>query len=289
LNDYILKMDKAIIKLGYGCNNECSFCHSRAKKKYGESSLDSIKRKIVLAKANGIGCILFSGGEPTLRKDIKDIIKYALDNGLKVGLITNSRLLGSLFDDDATGLEVVYTTLLGSRKEIHDSITCSASFEETLHGIRYCINNAIRCVVNIVIVKENMIDLDNAIRLLISIGVKEIRLSNVEPVSNDDMEHCPMLEDASAIVKQIIKKYPETRWDGFPKCLMKRFEKKVSNLKSENIKLISEVYEEGFFPSDHGNKEKIRICEGCAEKGDCEGIYSVYLKNRKVKLDPYIR
>lgn len=233
--------------------------------------------------------MLFSGGEPTIRKDIFKLIDYSKSQGLSFGLITNARMLSSeSFFNRLAGKDIkrIYTTLHSYNKEIHNKISCSNSFEQTVKGIRNAVNRGTWILVNFVITKENLEDIEETVQFLTELKVEYIKLSFVEPVTKQDMEQVPKIEDTAKEVRKVLKRFPNSGWDGFPLCLMKGFENRIMNMKTNNIKIISDVWEEKFYPADEGNKIKPTICKGCSRKNECEGIYKEYYENKRVVLQP---
>ncbi len=75
------------IFLNNKCNLNCVYCFKDKRKK--ESTIEEIIKKINRARKK----VIFKRGEPLLRKDILDILKYAKLRNLKVGLETNGILL----------------------------------------------------------------------------------------------------------------------------------------------------------------------------------------------------
>lgn len=287
---------KAILKLGYSCNNNCIFCHARSKKKFGNLNFEEVKKKIDIAKNKGVNCLLFSGGEPTIRKDIFKIMEYAKKQSLSTGLVTNGRMLSVPdFIDKLLNYNVKYCsiTLHSSNEETYNKIVCTPSFKQTIKGIRNLIKNNIEVLVNVVLIKDNLKNLDKTVSLIKSLGVNKIKLSFVEMVTEKDTVYTPDMLEAAEKVKAILKSNTGNArigWDGFPLCLMKGYEDKVLNLKTEGIYYISEVWEDDFLPSDEGNKNKINKCNYCKRNHECEGIYSKYLDfNPDIKRDiiPY--
>lgn len=69
------------------CNLNCVYCFKDKRKR--EPELSSIIKQIKRARKK----ILLKGGEPLLRKDLLDILKFAKSRGLKIGLETNGILL----------------------------------------------------------------------------------------------------------------------------------------------------------------------------------------------------
>lgn len=72
------------------CNKHCSFCFGN-KDDY-EPSLQEIKDRLDYIKKNGIRSVRITGGEPLLRKDIEEILRYAGSLGLYTILNTNGSM-----------------------------------------------------------------------------------------------------------------------------------------------------------------------------------------------------
>ncbi|MBN2880588.1 radical SAM protein [Candidatus Woesearchaeota archaeon] len=85
-----LKPIEAKLEITYDCNLNCEFCMNKnSKQTQNELTTDEIKTNIKILKNNDIQTIRFTGGEPTIRKDIWDLIEYAKELQLKVLLNTN--------------------------------------------------------------------------------------------------------------------------------------------------------------------------------------------------------
>lgn len=87
LLDYPKEM--ACIAWFAGCNMRCVFCHNpdivKGKGQREESELiDFLKTRV-----GKLTAVVFSGGEPTLYKDLPDLIKYVKGMGFKTKLDTN--------------------------------------------------------------------------------------------------------------------------------------------------------------------------------------------------------
>jgi uncharacterized radical SAM superfamily Fe-S cluster-containing enzyme len=70
------------------CNMKCPFCFSFLKNEYYEPTISNLMKKIRKLKHTG-GEIILYGGEPTLRKDLFDIVKNIKNLGLPVNIATN--------------------------------------------------------------------------------------------------------------------------------------------------------------------------------------------------------
>lgn len=75
------------------CNLKCMMC--RQWKEQPKKELDTGEWKLIISdlRKNGIKNLHFTGGEPLLRGDLPDLIRYANGLGFTVGLTTNGILL----------------------------------------------------------------------------------------------------------------------------------------------------------------------------------------------------
>jgi len=132
-----LRVDLAIT---YECNNDCEHCYMGGSQKRNELTTDQWKRVIDIVDSLNVGSIVFTGGEPTLRKDLVELVDYNHD--LVTGLVTNGRLLTKKLVSDLEGVELdhIQITIEGMR-ETHNRMVGTDAFDETLDGIRNAIDS----------------------------------------------------------------------------------------------------------------------------------------------------
>jgi uncharacterized radical SAM superfamily Fe-S cluster-containing enzyme len=112
------------------CNLSCPTCFAEAKDRIYEPSLDQIRAMMLTLRTKSqIPCpaVQFSGGEPTLRPDLPDIIRMAKDYGfLQIQIATNGVLLSQSLDlcrrIQQSGLHSVYLQFDGVTKDPHIAI-----------------------------------------------------------------------------------------------------------------------------------------------------------------------
>jgi molybdenum cofactor biosynthesis enzyme MoaA len=284
-----IQKKKALIKLDYRCNNNCLFCWTD---RFGDNTgkileLSKIKQKILKAKKLGVDTITLSGGEPTIRKDFFKITKFIKEQGLSLSLGTNARMLSSdnffqrLLNDN---LEFLHISFYSTKKEIHNKISQTESFEQTIQGIKNSVKYGIEPIINIIVNKYNLDELEQIVDFLNNISVKKIKFSLVEPAGkalrNQDI--LPDIKTASENTKKAIDKSISlgimTGFDGFPLCNMKGYEKRFTHLEKQGIIFLSEAFEDDFFPVDLLKYKKIKECNECLEN-KCPGIYEGYVNH----------
>jgi molybdenum cofactor biosynthesis protein A len=142
LSDYFgRRICYARISVTQNCNLRCRYCYDSACGTANKASHLSSEQLITLIKAFaaiGINKIRFTGGEPTIRKDIIDLIKGTsnIDGISQIGLTTNglllTRLLPDLIDAGLNRLNVSLDTL---KRWKFKKITGSDNFRQVYDGI----------------------------------------------------------------------------------------------------------------------------------------------------------
>ncbi len=113
----------AKIKPTNNCNSRCITCSYWEHKYTNELTLEEIYDTLHVFRELGIEEVMFTGGEPTLRKDLIDMVDEAKNQGFSgIGITTNSLSLKEKKLDSlvAAGLTEVVLSLEGC--ETHDEI-----------------------------------------------------------------------------------------------------------------------------------------------------------------------
>ena len=82
------------IRMGYKCNNNCRFCCNEKNRINEAVETEKIKDIIIEGAKNNVNKVVFTGGEPTIRKDLPELILLANNIGYHIiQIITNGRML----------------------------------------------------------------------------------------------------------------------------------------------------------------------------------------------------
>ncbi len=124
-----------ILYVTEGCNLRCMTCSYRSPLP-GELTLDEIRRLAVALKDLGLRQIVYSGGEPLMRRDFPAICEVFKMTGVKQTLLTNGLLLGKRWNEIEGYLSEVIVSIDGPDKHIHDAIRGVESFDRIIEGFR---------------------------------------------------------------------------------------------------------------------------------------------------------
>ncbi len=172
------RMDLAIT---YHCNNDCDHCYNARPRDYPELSTSDWKHILDRCWEIGSPHVVFTGGEPTLRNDLAELIAHAEKNGQITGLNTNARRLS---DRDyveqlvSAGLDHVQITLESHDPVIHDAMVNSrGAWKQTVAGIRNALETPLYVMTNTTMLRNNSPSLSQTLEFLANIGIPTIGLN----------------------------------------------------------------------------------------------------------------
>ncbi|HSV85295.1 MAG TPA: PqqD family peptide modification chaperone [Levilinea sp.] len=172
------RMDLA---LTYRCQNDCAHCYNVRGRRPGELSTHEWRQALDRLWQIGVPHIVFTGGEPTLRPDLPDLIAHAEQNGQIVGLNTNARRLKDaqvLQQLVAAGLDHIQITLESHLPEVHDAMVGRAgAWQDTVAGIRNALNSPLFVMTNTTMLHHNAAGLAGTLDFLADLGVPTIGLN----------------------------------------------------------------------------------------------------------------
>jgi radical SAM protein with 4Fe4S-binding SPASM domain len=172
------------IKLLTKCNAKCIMCDIPKKIKGSFFMNKELVFKLLddLAELN-VNSISFTGGEPTLRKDLFEIIYKASKLGFMVNLNTNGHLLNKDFVTKLkySGLNNFNFSIDSADAKIHNKIrNLPGNFENIINIIPEINKNKFGISINSVIMKHTYQNLPNLIKLISKLDIKIVNLLMIE-------------------------------------------------------------------------------------------------------------
>lgn len=129
------------LKVTHLCNNHCKFCSDGDFKPEKEHlTTEQVLNLFAQARLDGVDGLTMTGGEPTTRKDLPQLITAAREMGFsEVAIVTNGRRV-SYVDYAKTlveaGLTAVTFSVHGHDSELHDHlVSANGAFKQMSRGI----------------------------------------------------------------------------------------------------------------------------------------------------------
>ncbi len=224
-----LRMDMA---LTFKCQNDCIHCYAGGP--HATSELTTTQWKQVIDKLDEIGVFIltFTGGEPTIREDLPELLLYAQNKGMVTGLISNGRKLKDkayVTELEKSGLDFVQITLESHKPSVHDLMTKSeGSWKETVVGIKNTVKSQIYVSTNTTLSKHNAKDFLTTIDYIKELGANAFgcnsliysgrapEASNEFALSTDELKNLlPQVKEKAQLVGLKFLWYTPTQYCNF--------------------------------------------------------------------------
>ncbi len=278
------------IKIGFACNNLCRFCVQGDKRHRVQApTREKIFAELESGRAQAEG-VVFTGGEPTMRRDLPELVAHARALGYTtVQIQSNGRTFASRRYCEqliAAGATEFSPALHGHVPELHEYLTrAPGSFAQTTRGIRNLKMLGQYVLTNSVVVRQNFRNLSQLARLLVDLGVDQYQLAFVHPVGTAGVDFysvVPRMEMLSpylmAGLEPGLKAGLTVHTEAVPYCIVPGYEQCVVESRIPRTKVV----DAGAVVPDYREyrltegKLKGPLCPGCRYFDVCEGPWREY-------------
>ena len=164
------------------CNQKCLHCYAAGQPLSDTPELTTAQWREILSKlrAANVPQVTFTGGEPTLRADLVELVEAA--QWFVTRLNTNGRLLTPelcrrLYE---ASLDSVQVTLYSHDPAIHNALVGAEGFDDTVAGIRNAVAAGLSVSVNTPLCSLNE-DYAATVRFVNGLGVRYVTCSGLIP------------------------------------------------------------------------------------------------------------
>ncbi len=164
------KKPVVVWNVGQRCNLKCIHCYSQSQNKEYPGELSTAEGRGLIEDLARFGSpvILFSGGEPLLRKDFLLLAQMATDRGMRAVISTNGTLITTKMAGELKriGLSYVGVSLDGMQQTNDRFRGVEGAFAAALRGIRNCQEAGIKVGLRFTINRRNALDIPEIFDLL---------------------------------------------------------------------------------------------------------------------------
>ena len=180
-------LEQVWLELTQRCGNKCIHCYEGELHKEVEYPITFDKWKDVIYQLSEIKCkrIQFIGGEPSLYKNLPDLIEYASQVGIEnISIFSNlysisDRLLESIINNKVS----VHFSIYGATPSQHDSITqIDGSFQKLINNLELLLKNKVNVNAHVVIMKENEPYIEQIYSILAKFNIVNVRYDEIREV-----------------------------------------------------------------------------------------------------------
>jgi Fe-coproporphyrin III synthase len=205
------------------CNLKCVHCYAHAT---DESTSDELstgegRRMIDDLAAFGAPVLLFSGGEPMVRKDMPELAAYAVEKGMRAVISTNGTLIDRSTAQTLKKIGLSYVGIsLDGLEPVNDHFRgVGGAFKKALRGIENCQEAGIKVGLRFTINRRNVQEIPGIFDLLEDMEIPRVCFYHLvyagrgSELVADDLTH----EETRAAVDLIIDRTQELHAKGKPK------------------------------------------------------------------------
>ena len=190
----------------WNCNQQCVHCYAAGQKNANEEELstDDWKKIIDKCRKEGIPQLTFTGGEPTMRKELFELIDYAK------WFVTRLNTNGILLTEDycsklkEVSLDSMQITFYSSDAKIHNELVGSEKYEYTVNGIKNALAAGISVSINTPLCTLNR-DYLKTLEFLHSLGIMYVTCSGLITTGNALKDSSEKLQLEKDEIKNILK------------------------------------------------------------------------------------
>jgi len=280
----------------FRCNCRCIMCsigsqidRSIGRKDYtSQMPFADIIKDIDRAKKMNARGVAFSGGEPNLRSDLPEIVKYAKSIGLKhIEVQSNGRVYyykdycQKLIDAGVTNFVISFHS---HKEDVHDMIMgVPGTYRQMVAGIKNLNSLGKKAYINIVLTKLNYGHLEEHVKFLLdNFDIQEIRFAMVMlegNVNDDPVGIVPRMSEVGPHICRALdiaeNKVACFIYNMVP-CLVSGHERCVNDLGQLNTLLIGPEFEASLDEERKGKKIKSKSCRECRFDKVCYGVWKKY-------------
>jgi radical SAM protein with 4Fe4S-binding SPASM domain len=169
------------------CNLRCLHCHAEARDAMAnELNLKEAMQAIDEMALLGTEALIFSGGEPLLRKEfILTLAEYCVDVGIIPAMLTNGVLINHkvAWELKDAGIMAVGIPLDSADPDCHDKLrNVPGTFEKAVKAVKACLDVDLEVVITTMALKDTFDDIPKRIEFIANLGVKQAAVYDLVPM-----------------------------------------------------------------------------------------------------------
>jgi MoaA/NifB/PqqE/SkfB family radical SAM enzyme/predicted dehydrogenase len=277
------KVAMVVLRPTVNCNQDCPFCSANETSNNVWTDPGTMLRAIARAARRGVERVSFSGGEPTLSRDLVHYVSAARRLGIpKIEIVTNGVLLDDPRRVEAlrdAGLTHAFVSLHAHDERLSRVMTQKVGdHPRTVQAVKNLVDAGVETVINHVVTARNypylkqFIDFAQAElggRAMISFALVTPQYKALE-----DLSVVPRLSDVAPYLRRALHRAVEVGQavvigsrQGIPPCFLGEFAGW-----SDVLKLASEAASE-----DAPQKQRSPACDECRYARQCTGLWKPYV------------
>lgn len=273
--------------LGYECNLGCDYCTITPAMRRRNLSTAQARAAIERGRARGASELQLGGGEPTIRRDLVDLVAHGRALGFAAIKVQSNGLMLS-YPEFLARLTAAGATKLSISVHAHEAtryhrLTRSdATFPLLERAIDQVVASGLPLECELIAKADTYRHLPEAARWLAGRGVRAVRLWLVSLTdgNRENLESLPRMSEVAPFFREV---FEDARRDGrsavslhLPKCTLPGDEAHVVDPAAGGVLCVTPDAEFQLEESQLGGQSKPDSCRACREDHACRGVRRDY-------------
>jgi molybdenum cofactor biosynthesis enzyme MoaA len=276
--------------LGYDCNLACDYCTlspaMRGRALATGAVVDALRR----GRADGLDAVSFTGGEPTLRRDLPGLVRVARTLGyLEIKIQSNALLLAHGPNVErlaAAGANLFHVSIQTHEEAAYDRmVRRPGAYPLMLAGLRNVVRTGLRVRADVIITSDTHPRLAAAVRWLAGEGVRHVDFWYVS-LTDGNRENVASLPRMSDAVPHLREALATARALGVtarslhvPRCVLGDDARHAWDPGSDRVRVVTPDATFDLDRSKLAGRVHVAACEaGCVHRPVCPGVRPDYLE-----------
>jgi Fe-coproporphyrin III synthase len=201
------------------CNLKCIHCYAHAKNIAFENELTTEQGKELINDLADFGSpvMLFSGGEPLVRKDLPELAAHAVEKGMRAVISTNGTLITRTMARTLKEIGLSYVGIsLDGMQEINDRFRgVKGAFQSALEGIKNSQDAGIKVGLRFTVNKFNVNEIPKIFQLLEEMDIPRVCFYHLvyagrgSELVKDDLSHAETRKAVDLIIDETKRLFAE--------------------------------------------------------------------------------
>lgn len=276
------------IVLGYDCNAACTYCTITDAMRARALPSAAVVREIDRAAANGFRAIAFTGGEPTIRKDLAPLVRHARSRGFDEIKVSSNGLryayapyLDHLL---AAGVNQFNVSAHAFGRAAYERTTrLPGAFGPFEQGLANLLERGLDPTIDLILKRDTYETIPEWIASFAAIGVRRFQLWLVS-LTDGNAGNVEQLVAIPELVPSVVRAFDAARAGGWevvalhiPRCFVPGYEAHVRHPGQGGVRVVTpdEVFD--LRDSRLTGGVKPAACAQCVHEGACPGLRRDYV------------
>jgi radical SAM protein with 4Fe4S-binding SPASM domain len=175
-----------------GCNLRCPYCYDSSERKLpGELGHEDSLRLMEQIAETDASAVVFTGGEPMMRRDLFDVVRHARSLGLRTNIITNGTYVRNI--EIATTMAELFNRVTvsvdGGTAERHEATRGRGTFAKVIRALELLNKAGVTPVINHVVTSENVDHLNEVAGLGERFRIRHVRVQHHSDLGRGKDDH----------------------------------------------------------------------------------------------------